>query len=573
MKPDLILLHAPSVYDFRKKPILYGPVSDVIPSTQIFEMYPIGFMTLMGHLQRHGYSVRIINVALKMLRNPRFDVGKLIRKLKPRAFGIDLHWMVHAHGSLAVAEIVKKYHPDTPVIFGGLSASYYHEELIRYPQVDYILRGDATEDPLRQLMAVIKTGGLLEEIPGLTWKEGDTVRSTELAPLPPDLDNLVMDYRTVMKSTVRYLDFLGHVPFNEWPSYPIVLGLSCRGCTHNCIICGGSSFGYKRTSGHHKPVFRSPEQLARDIGLAAHYINAPTFVLGDIMQAGEDYAIRFLESLKTQKLRNHLAIEFFTPPPRHILERIAQAVPQFNIQISPETHDAGIRKRSGRPYDNTVLEQMMADALEVGCQRFDMFFLIGLSGQTKQSVRDTIAYCRTLLDRFGRGKHTGWFHPYISPLAPFLDPGSRGFEQPEKHGYRVLFRTVEKHRQALAAPAWKYTLNYETDWMTRDDIADITYEAALLMNRLKVDYHLQDEHAARQIEQRILLEQDVLHKIDEIVKVYRPAEQPERIADVMRQFEAVGPHTLCHEHEMKWPVNVRRFNVFRIMRDLFLRPH
>ena len=28
-KPDLILLHAPSVYDFRKEPIMFGPISDV----------------------------------------------------------------------------------------------------------------------------------------------------------------------------------------------------------------------------------------------------------------------------------------------------------------------------------------------------------------------------------------------------------------------------------------------------------------------------------------------------------------------------------------------------------------
>ena len=33
----------------------------VVPSTQVFEMYPLGFMSLLGHLQRHGYSVRIIN--------------------------------------------------------------------------------------------------------------------------------------------------------------------------------------------------------------------------------------------------------------------------------------------------------------------------------------------------------------------------------------------------------------------------------------------------------------------------------------------------------------------------------
>jgi hypothetical protein len=40
---DLLLLHAPSVYDFREHAIVYGPVSDMIPSSTVFEMYPSGF--------------------------------------------------------------------------------------------------------------------------------------------------------------------------------------------------------------------------------------------------------------------------------------------------------------------------------------------------------------------------------------------------------------------------------------------------------------------------------------------------------------------------------------------------
>ena len=39
---DLLLLHAPSVYDFRERAILYGPVSDMVPSSTVFEMYPLG---------------------------------------------------------------------------------------------------------------------------------------------------------------------------------------------------------------------------------------------------------------------------------------------------------------------------------------------------------------------------------------------------------------------------------------------------------------------------------------------------------------------------------------------------
>ena len=51
---DLVLLHAPSVYDFRQKSILYGPVSDLVPSTPVFEMYPIGLTTIAEYLERHG---------------------------------------------------------------------------------------------------------------------------------------------------------------------------------------------------------------------------------------------------------------------------------------------------------------------------------------------------------------------------------------------------------------------------------------------------------------------------------------------------------------------------------------
>ena len=47
---DLVLLHPPSVYDFRQQSILYGPISDLIPSSPVFEMYPLGFLTMVAYL-------------------------------------------------------------------------------------------------------------------------------------------------------------------------------------------------------------------------------------------------------------------------------------------------------------------------------------------------------------------------------------------------------------------------------------------------------------------------------------------------------------------------------------------
>ena len=123
--PDLILLHAPSVYDFRKKSILYGPVSDLVPSTPVFEMYPIGFTTMAEYLERHGLQTRIINLAVRMLDDAKFDVEEYIGKLDSLVFGIDLHWMPHAHGSVEVARIVKRLHPKRAVLFGGFSLNVF----------------------------------------------------------------------------------------------------------------------------------------------------------------------------------------------------------------------------------------------------------------------------------------------------------------------------------------------------------------------------------------------------------------------------------------------------------------
>ncbi len=159
MSIDLILLHAPSVYDFRRKTILYGSIRDLIPSSPIFEMYPIGFASIVEYLERNGYKVRVVNLANRMLNDDNFNAEELIKRLEAPVFGIDLHWLVHAHGAIEIAKLVKRHHPKAKLIVVGLSATYFYRELLQYPEIDYVLRGDSTEEPLRLLMNCLKNGG------------------------------------------------------------------------------------------------------------------------------------------------------------------------------------------------------------------------------------------------------------------------------------------------------------------------------------------------------------------------------------------------------------------------------
>jgi len=573
---DLILLHPPSLYDFRKRPGIHGPISDVVPSTPIFEMYPIGFASLSEYLERHGLRARIVNIALKMFKDEGFDVERFILKQKPVAFGIDLHWMAHVQGALALAEIVKLYHPKTPVILGGLSATYYHEEILRqYPFVDFVVRGDSTEKPLLQLLQAIKENGNFGDIPNLTWREGrdgsDGVRANPLTYVPENLDDVAIDYRHIMRKVVRYADPTGYQPFIDWYSYPVTAVFTCRGCTYHCKTCGGSSPTFRSMASRQRPAYRDPKMLAQDIFSISDHLHAPIMIIGDIFQPGEEYGLTFLQEMKRKPISNHVAFEFFVPPSRRHFEKIAESIPNFNIEISPESHDEEVRRAFGRPYDNKALETMIADAVDLGSKRIDLFFMIGLPKQTYASVLGTVDYCRSLLERF---RSYGKLIPFISPLAPFLDPGSTVFEAPEKYGYRLFYRTVEEHRQALLAPSWKYILNYETEWMTRDDIVYSTYEAGKGLNRLKAEFGLIDQKTAESVEMRIEGAVRMMKEIDRVMTLPDPKEREIQLESTLcgrRSLHAYSMSTVCEKRELEWPTRFIRMNFIKILKTLLRR--
>ncbi len=570
-KIDLVLLHPPSLYDFRKEPVMYGPISDVVPSTPIFEMYPIGFASLSEYLERNGLRVRIINVALKMLKSKGFDVAKMLRRLRPIAFGLDLHWMAHVQGCLALAEEIKRVHAHTPVILGGMSATYYDEEILRdYPQVDFIVRGDSTEVPLLELIRCLKEERDMSHIPNLTWRdEAGHIHSNPITHVPQTLDHIAIDYRHIMQKVWRYRDPVGYQPFINWYMYPITAVFTCRGCRYNCKTCGGSANTFHRVTNRQRPSYRDPLLLARDIIDIRNHLKAPIMIIGDIFQPGDEYGLRLLSALKGEGIQNHIALEFFIPPSREKLERISEAVPNFNLEISPESHDPEVRNAFGRPYDNAALEEMVRDALELGCKRIDLFFMTGLPKQDLQSVLDTVEYCRDLLERHGKSRR---LVPFISPLAPFLDPGSPVFENPESYGYKLLYRTVEEHRVAMLSPSWKYTLNYETKWMTRNEIVYGTYEAALRLNRLKGEFGLLSAKTALVIERRIREAVALMRRIDEIVPIEDRDRRKRELATLGLHIRRLNMSTVCEKRELEWPLRWIRMNPLRVFKTLFVKP-
>lgn len=515
LRRDVIFLHAPSIYDFRKDTILFGPINDVIPSSSVFEMYPMGITSIAEHLDKSGFHVQIINVAYKMLRDSSYDPEEEIKKLNPRVWAIDLHWMPHVHGALALAAIIKKFHPNSPVLMGGLSSSYYHEELIESPDVDFVVRGDSTEVPVLELLEKLRTGQPLESVPNLTWKRQDgTTVINPLTNVPDKLDDSTIPaYRYMMRSVFKYWNLLNIIPFLRWMEYPMTALLISRGCNLNCSICGGSKNSYKHICNRSKPAFRSPEKLIEDIRFIKRFSRAPVFVIHDIRMPGKEFADRFLNLLKKEKIENEMVFELFYPADEEFFSQLREATPHFSLELTLETHDPELRKTNGKfAVSNEAIESTIANAMAYGCNRLDIFFMVGIPFQTSQSVMDSMDYAHSLLSKYGMD---GRIKVYVAPLAPFLDPGSPAFEDPEKFGYKLRARTLEEHRKLLTNPTWGQILNYESLSMPPQELVATTYKAAAKLVEIKNELGLLSDENAEQTTTLISKAQQLIEKIEQ----------------------------------------------------------
>ena len=555
---DLLLLHAPSVYDFRRQAILYGPVSDLIPSSPVFEMYPLGFLTIANYLEARGLRVRVVNLALRMMNDRRFDVPAFLARLKPRAIGIDLHWLPHAHGAIEVARLARQLHPQVPIIFGGLSATWFHDELIRDPAVDYVLRGDCTEEALYQLLQCLAAGRSVAHIPNLTWKEGGAVRANPFTYLPQSLDYVDLAPGRMVRMVLRYRDLQSVLPFNGWWQNPITAVFTVKGCTHECATCGGSRTACERLSRRPQPLFRSPASLVHNMQEISRITKGPIFLVGDLLQAGEEYAGAVLKLLAGAHIKNEIAFEFFALPPPSFLAAIDAAVQNWSCELSPESHDPAIRQvqDATTAFTNAQLEEVIAAALRTRCHRVDLFFLIGLPHQTPQSVSDTIAYCEHLFQLSDRRLSC-----FISPLGPFLDPGSAAFVEPERLGYRLFARTLEEHRRLLVQPSWQRILNYETEWMDREQLLAATYDAAESLNRLKLQYGRISRRRGQAVARRIAQARALKARLDSL-----PPDAAAEYAELRGDLNAFSVSTVCDKRELFWRRHVVNFHVPAILR-------
>lgn len=492
---DLILVHAPAFFDFRDRRDIYFPymsTSGDVPITPLYEYYPVGFRTLQRSLGAAGYRVQILNLASLLVAQPEISVPQLIRSLNAPLIGIDLHWMVHVQGSLAIAKLLSELRPDVKVIFGGISSTYYARELVLQPGVCMVMRGYETHAPMEKLLGCLGNESAMRGVENLLWKNS----SGEI------VDNGFSHNPT---------SFSCGIDWSRMPDTGGATGLQTTellstqnaGCPYNCGWCGGSRDAFRRINGVRHVIARKPmketqwelDTVRQGAGTGQGY---HFYAVGSYTETRSRMAA-FMKKVEETNFRS-VSYEQFHLPSDDTLKEMVAANPRTTITLSPESHDMRVSKLAGRGnYSPEEMEKWLARALDAGIHRIDIWYFIGMPEQDEASVLANVDYCARLLRQFPGGRVV----PFLCPMIPFLDPASNFFEKPKEHGYRIFYRSLEEHRRGMERASIINRINYETRWLSRENLVYVGYRALHELAGIKRDHGVYPGGVALSVQRKL----------------------------------------------------------------------
>jgi len=423
-KPDLLFIHTPKFND------RLNPLGDIT----FINIIPSGVFALADFLEKNGVRVKIIHLGIEWIKRGRFDPIEYIRRHHPRAVAFSLHWHHQSYDVIETAGRIKDKFPHIPVVLGGLTASYFAEEIMgNYRFVDYVISSDS-EIPLLNLMNYILRGeGSISGIPNLYHREGNkAIPPSSHYVTPSDLFNsleyhnydMLIDgdfyrkYIGIPAIWVKGRDFNFHRRELD-PITNLYFPVTGKGCPYKCTWCGKEK---RNVSVRRDPsVVASSIKKVRQNGFQSLYFAYNTFPDSD------EYHIEIFERLRKPDIDMFSYFENWALPSEKFIREYARTFNDRVIALSPDTGSEDVRNiNKGLSYSNKQFFETM-DLLKKYNVETDIFLSFGLPGENEDRFQETrlfIDKCRKKYDNIGE----------ICLFGLELEPGSPWFESPEKYG-------------------------------------------------------------------------------------------------------------------------------------------
>ena len=277
------------------------------------------------------------------------------------------------------------------------------ETMRRFPDLDFVLRGEP-EMTLRELLDTferkipsdprvakmltetqlhVETPGSengLTKIAGLAWRDGGEIVINPDRPFIPDLDDLPIPLHELLPLDKQRMPMI---------KGPFTFIVTSRGCPAGCKFC------IKHVSYQTSVRLRSPERIFEELQrlaeLGVHNVN----MYADLFTVNRDQVVGLckliIESSLKVKWTCNSRVDYVD---EEMLKLMSQAGCWF-ISWGIESANEQILKRTHKGYRKEQAVRALNWAHAAGINNWG-YFIIGLPGETEETIQETIAYAKQL---------------------------------------------------------------------------------------------------------------------------------------------------------------------------------
>lgn len=390
----------------------------------------ITLASLAGALLEAGEEVEIADLMIEGM--PEDAYRQTLRRFRPDFVGLTFTTPLWSEAE-RLARIASEELPGVVTIAGGVHATTLPGEVLESGAFHLVVMGEG-----ERTLVEICSGAPVPGIDGVAYLDGGALTLTAPRVLIEDLDLLPLPAWQL--HDLRYY----RAPHIAARRNPVGYMETNRGCNHHCLYCSQTIFG-------HHVRFKSPERVVDEmfrmleIGFRDIHIKDNNFT-ADISRASE--VCRLLVergfdapwALPTGVNVHDVSGEFF---------ELARRAGCYQVAFGIESGVDEILGRVNKRQTSAEIREAVLMAHRAGLETVG-FFMMGLPGDTEETMRETIDFACSLPLTYAKASMT----------LPF--PSSALFRMLDREG-RILSRDWDKYNFHCTSEVWEHdSLSWDT---------------------------------------------------------------------------------------------------------------
>lgn len=369
MKTKILLLNPPSTLEEEYKK--FRELGNI--------QQPLGLAYLAAVLEQSGREVKIIDP--NPLNFTIDDIINSVKKFRPDIIGISSS----TPNFLRAIDLCKKIKEtwNISIIIGGPHITAVPEEILKYKCFDFGVIGEG-ETTILELVEKIENREDASKVKGTVYNDNGRLAKTMPREFIKDLDSLPFPARYLLPPLEKYIPTRG-----TYKRLPLGTIITSRGCLYRCSFCDRSIFGNKFR-------YRSEKNIVDEIEVLINKFNAKEIKFwDDAINVIPTRVINICNEMINRGIKIPWScIARINNMDEQILKKMKEAG-CWQISYGIESGNQKVLDNIKKDLTIDQIKKVVSITNKVGI-RTRGFFMLGLPGDTKETMKQTIDFAKRL---------------------------------------------------------------------------------------------------------------------------------------------------------------------------------